>query len=114
MLTDYAIFASQENNPINIGDAAAFYMEGYNAAVKKKTLNNGLHWYGIRLCYNTNNGSRVFDIYHEIGVAEQSSIRKKRMLKKEFAPLHKYKLVQSHLLCNGTLSLEVVAYLGQF
>jgi len=35
MSTDYACFANEDTIAINKADAAAFYMEGYNAAIEK-------------------------------------------------------------------------------
>jgi len=37
MQTDYAVFANEDTERINKADAGAFYMEGYNAAIKEQS-----------------------------------------------------------------------------
>jgi len=37
MQTDYAVFANEDTERINKADAGAFYMEGYNAAIREQS-----------------------------------------------------------------------------
>jgi|SRR6478609_3678510 len=73
------------------------------------------HWYTVKFYYRTIDGFLTFDFTNELGVANKNEILNHRSLKKYMDPMHKLnKGSQKNFICNGTLSCEVVCYLGYF
>lgn len=72
------------------------------------------HWYTIKISYLKDNRV-LFAVTTDVALACQSDILKTRALKKAVCGKLIMQLPQAkQLLCNGSLGLAVVAYLGKF
>jgi hypothetical protein len=70
--TDYAVFASEQDpNPINFGDAAAFFLEGYEYAKKQGVFSEWRKHHGAGdNCWcpiELNESDRVTEVKHRNG-----------------------------------------------
>lgn len=80
-------------------------------------LNNKLktrYWYAVRFIYRNKKGEKVFDFVTEVGLTKKRMILKHRETKKILLPVHKLTGVPKYLLCNGSVVVEIVTYLGWF
>lgn len=74
----------------------------------------GWHRYRVEYMYKSRLGLKVFEIRVTMSVRTQSIIDQHRSLKKELGPLHRVKGIEKKTLCNGTLTVEPVCYLGRW
>lgn len=72
------------------------------------------HWYSVEISYQSKSGRRMFSKDIEVGLVCQSDILKKRLLKKQIAPRVVGRKEVKPYLCNGSVEIRVLAYLGKF
>ncbi len=87
----------------------------FRAINKWINLKFGLrYWYQVRFCYRAKNAEyNLFDWQQQVGLTDMRTILKGRDILKRTTPLHHKKWLKKHL-CNGTMHIEVICYLGRF
>ena len=68
----------------------------------------GRHWYSIKIVYQENNRP-IWSNVVEIGLVDKSEILNKRAVKKTC-----HSVLATKQMNNGTLNVEICAYLGRF
>jgi len=78
----------------------------------KRLFPQKYYWYSVKYTYRKN-GEQILNWTTEIGVVHKHDILNDRRMKKAETPLHKMP-IEKRLLCNGTLGVTRLAYLGRF
>lgn len=74
---------------------------------------SNFYWYAVELTYKDKSGRMQYTQSAELGVAHKARVLNHRYLKKLFIPAHKNPAAVAHL-CNGTMVIKIVGYLGYF
>jgi hypothetical protein len=72
------------------------------------------HWFSVRVAYRSPAGRDLFSRSATLGLDDRSAILDPRFLRRILGPSLIQDSASTGLLCNGSLAVEITAYIGWF